>query len=71
MQFCHLSSAWPEILSNKCSLPANVLCFRCIQTLPEQSEMRISFLSGSTRLSKTIDISYPADGLMKVVGVHD
>jgi hypothetical protein len=58
-------------LSNKCSLTANLLCFGCIQTLPEQSEIRISILSGSTQLSKTIDISYSPDGLMKIVGVHE
>lgn len=58
-------------LSNKCALTANLLCFGCIQTLPEQSEIRISFLSGGTQLSKTIDISYSPDGLIKIVGVHE
>jgi hypothetical protein len=58
-------------ISDNCSLTAQVLCFGCIQTLPEQSEIRITLNSGSTSLSKTIDISYTSNNRMKFVYMHD
>ena len=61
------------ILSNQCGVSAKVLCFRCIKTLPEQSEIRISATDGTGVVNKTIDISAISigDERMKFVNMHD
>jgi hypothetical protein len=58
-------------LSGNCSIKAAVLCYSCIQTLPEQTEIRINLNAGLTNYQKTIDISYTPDNRMKFVNMHD
>ena len=60
-------------LSHQCGVTAKVLCFRCIKTLPEQSEIRISATDGTGVVNKTIDISAISigDERMKFVNMHD
>ena len=55
---------------SQCNISADVLCFDCIQTLPSESEIRISFNSSGTMVTKTIDISYSPGNKMKVVNMH-
>jgi hypothetical protein len=55
---------------SQCSISATVLCFDCIQTLPSQSEIRLSFNSSGAAIAKTFDISYTPDNKMKVVNMH-
>jgi hypothetical protein len=61
------------VLTNQCGVSAKVLCFRCIKTLPEQSEIRISATAGTGVVNKTIDISAISisDERMKFVNMHD
>jgi hypothetical protein len=54
-----------------CDLNATILCFDCIQTLPGQTEFMLSFQSGSTNLSKVIDISYTPDNKIIFRNMHD
>lgn len=54
-------------ISGQCSMTSEVICFKCIQTLPEQSEIKI-LIAGS--LQKIIDISESADGKMKFLNMH-
>lgn len=54
-----------------CTMNALVLCFDCIQTLPSQTEIRISFLNGATTVEKTIDISYNSNNKMVFHNLHD
>ena len=65
--------ALASALSNKCGLTAKVLCYSCIYTLPEQSEIRISIPDGINIVNKTIDISSTSisNKTMKFVGMHD
>ncbi|HMU47299.1 MAG TPA: hypothetical protein PKC72_13085 [Chitinophagaceae bacterium] len=58
-------------ISGNCSITVIVQCFSCIQTLPEQSEINISFSSGFIAFQKVIDISYTPDNKMKFVDMHD
>jgi hypothetical protein len=60
-------------LSNDCGVTAKVLCFRCISTLPEQSEIRVSVTDGINIMNKTIDISAASttNQTMKFVAMHD
>jgi len=54
-----------------CTMNASALCFDCIQTLPSQSEIRISFMNGATTVEKTIDISYNSNNKMIFYNLHD
>jgi hypothetical protein len=59
-------------LSNECGVSAEVLCFSCIQTLPEQTEIRLSFSFSGNIFNKIIDISYTQPtNKMKIVNMHD
>ena len=58
-------------LSGECTLTARVLCFSCIKTLPEQTEIRISAIIQGTQLYKTIDISYSPGNMIEFVNMHD
>lgn len=59
-------------LNNNCTVIADKLCFGCIQTLPEQSEIRIQFINNGSVVKKNFDISYPAGGnKMIVLNMHD
>ena len=59
------------VISAKCGLAAKVLCFGCIKTLPEQSEIRVSFVYSGSVISKTIDISYSPDNKIRFVNLHE
>jgi len=58
-------------LPGNCSYSATLICFSCIQTLPEQSEIMITYNSGSSTHQKIFDISYTADNKMKFVNMHN
>jgi predicted Fe-S protein YdhL (DUF1289 family) len=58
-------------ISDECGITTQVLCFGCIQTLPEQSEIRFSFTQAGTTTAKTIDISYTSNNQIKIVSMHD
>ena|SRR5258706_3453309 len=65
-------NALAAYLSGQCSISAQVLCFDCIQTLPPQSEIRLSFTSPGTQTSRTIDISHaPGDTKIKMLNMHE
>jgi hypothetical protein len=60
------------LLNDNCSVIAEKLCFGCIQTLPEQSEIRIHFINNGTLTERTFDISRPGNGSnMIVLNMHD
>ena len=58
-------------ISNEYGITTQLLCFSCIQTLPEQSEIRFSFTQAGTTTSKTIDVSYTPNNEIKIVSMHD
>ncbi len=58
-------------IANDCGISAEVLCFSCIYTLPEQSEIRLSFTQAGTTIAKTIDVSYTPNNEIKIVSMHD
>ncbi len=60
-----------QLVSSRCDADAVVLCFACIDTLPEQSEIKISFGYNSNRFYKIFDISHTPDNKMKVRNMHD
>ena len=57
-----------KVITDRCSLDAQVPCFNCIKTLPGMTELIISFPNSMTQ--KAVDISYTTDNKMKVIGVH-
>lgn len=63
----NLSSA----IAGHCAIRAELLCFSCIDTYPEQSEIKVSIIYQGTSLSKIFDISYTPDNKIKVVNMHD
>lgn len=58
-----------EIISSKCKMEATILCSECIQTLPAQSEIKISYSISGIESSKTIDILSTKP--LQFVGMHD
>ena len=59
-------------LSGECGVTANVLCFSCIQTLPEQTEIQLIFSYAGTSYNKIFDISYSVtNNKMKIVNMHN
>jgi hypothetical protein len=58
-------------ISNLCDVTSGVYCFNCIQTLPGQSEIWVSFLSGGATIKKTIDITYTPANKMKFANMHE
>ncbi|MFT3680003.1 MAG: hypothetical protein QM791_07000 [Ferruginibacter sp.] len=57
-------------INSKCNFNAKVLCFACIETLPEQSEIEISFLQGFTESKRIIDIT-EKDNQMAFQNMHE
>ena len=57
----------------KCGVAADILCYGCIKTLPEQSELRLSITDGTQLIHRTIDISATSttDAKMKFVAIHE
>jgi hypothetical protein len=60
-----------ESISNQCAITSGVYCFDCIKTLPSQTEIWVSFVSGSTTVIRTIDISYTVNHKMVFVNMHN
>jgi hypothetical protein len=58
-------------ISDECAITTQILCFSCIYTLPEQSEIRLSFTHAGTTTKKTIDVSYTPNNQIKIVSMHD
>jgi hypothetical protein len=48
------------------NVKAEILCYYCIQTLPEQSEIKVTVNS----TSRVLDISYSADKKLLFVNMH-
>jgi riboflavin transporter FmnP len=59
------------IRGGSCNITATIDCFNCIKTLPAQTEIQISFSSGGTTISKTIDITYTANNVIRFNSMHD
>lgn len=60
-----------EFIFNHCAINASLLCFDCIHTLPAQSEIRLSYTSGGSVISKTIDISQDQSNKIIFLNMHD
>jgi hypothetical protein len=58
-------------ISNLCNITSGVYCFDCIKTLPSQTEIWVSFLSGEATIKKTIDITYTPANRMKFANMHE
>jgi hypothetical protein len=59
------------IRSGSCNITATIDCFNCVKTLPTQTEIQLSFSSGGTTISKTIDITYTANNVIRFNSMHD
>lgn len=56
---------------NKSSvLVAELICYACIETLPPQTEIRLTALGG-VPVTRVIDISTHDDGILKYSAIHD
>jgi hypothetical protein len=59
------------IRGGTCNITATIDCFNCIKTLPTQTEILISFISGGVTIRKTIDITYTTNNVIKFNSMHD
>lgn len=65
-----LSNSLTELvrqLNNSCNIQAVSLCYFCIDTLPEQSEIKVS----TGGVSRILDISYTNDKKLVFVNMHN
>jgi hypothetical protein len=60
-----------DAINQQCGSQATLLCFACIQTLPEESEIKISYPGTSGSAGQVIDISNDKDQKMIFVNMHD
>ncbi len=60
-----------ETISRDCNISTSIYCFACIYTLPSQSEISLSFVSGGSTIQKTIDITYNTANKMIFWNMHD
>jgi hypothetical protein len=58
-------------IGQQCGTGATVICFDCIETLPSQSEIRISYFGTGGPVEMTIDISYTVSNKMVFHNMHD
>jgi hypothetical protein len=64
-------TALAKKVAAKCDVKVEVLCYACIMTLPEQSELRVTLSSAGSTITKVIDISQNSSNEMKFVNMHD
>lgn len=59
-------------INSNCDVQATVLCFGCIETLPEMSEIKLRYTDGIDAVEGVIDLSAYSkdDHRMKFVSVH-
>jgi hypothetical protein len=58
-------------LSQKCGIKATLLCYSCIETLPAQSEIRISFNQNGMVYDRVLDISVDEQRMLIFRAMHD
>lgn len=54
-------------INTSCNTEAEILCYYCIKTLPEQSEIKVTV----NATSRVLDISYSTDKKLLFVNMHD
>jgi len=59
-----------KAISTQCKVNAVTLCYNCIETLPEQSEIKISIVTPGSRKDKIIDIIRSGDRFV-FAGMHN
>lgn len=57
-------------ISSQCSISAVMVCYGCIKTLPEQSEIKLSINNSGSQKNKIIDIVRSGDKFV-FAGMHD
>lgn len=61
-----------RLIERSCSaIDAELLCFACIDTLPEQSEIKLRLTVGGTTIVKVIDLSYTPANRIRFVNMHN
>lgn len=60
-----------ERLSKQCDLTATVLCYACVETLPPQSELSISFSRNGNNYTYIIDMTFTRQNMLRFNSVHD
>ena len=58
-----------DVINRSCGLTARKICFSCIKTLPEQSEIEVA--STNSSLKKVFDISFTAGNEMVFRNMHE
>lgn len=58
-------------LSGECELASGIDCYDCIMTLPSETEISISFTSGTGNVKKTIDLTYNSANKIIFWNMHD
>ncbi len=60
-----------ERLNTQCdNVSTELICYACIETNPEQSEILVTTDSVGTTIDRVVDISTPDDDILYCVGIH-
>lgn len=59
------------VIDEYCDGSAALLCFDCVQTLPSQTEIQVSYPGTSGPVNKIIDVTYKSNNEMKFGNLHD
>lgn len=72
-EFGHVQnlSLLAQRISGECGVKATVVCYACIETLPVQSEIRISFDQNGVAYSRVIDIRTSEQSVLSCMGMHE
>jgi hypothetical protein len=60
-----------SMINQECDLTCSLICFDCIQTLPSQTEIRITISQSGTPVSKTMDLTYNTSNRIVFRNMHD
>lgn len=60
-----------ERLNSNCKMTAEEVCFNCIDTYPQMSEIRVSFWSGGQRIERIIDVYMMPDSQIRFAAIHE
>jgi hypothetical protein len=60
-----------ERINNSCeNVSAELLCYACIETLPPQSEIKLSTDSSGVEIGRILDILTPEDNVLSCIRLH-
>lgn len=58
-------------IAGECGVKATVVCYACIETLPVQSEIRVTFDQNGMTYNRVLDIKTSEQSVLSCLGMHE